>query len=119
MARGVRGFADAYHASPVAASSVRNLAATGMGATRLLWPCAPALAVHSAGPPPPTHMAVPLSRRRARWNRGTLVPVGQGCEVSVKLCADEPSQVRWVSCTLFVAALAAVRHLPLCRALKW
>lgn len=47
------------------------------------------------------------------------MPAGQGCAVSVKLCADEPSQVRWVSCTLLVAALAAVRHFPLCRALKW
>lgn len=46
-------------------------------------------------------------------------PTGQDCAVSVKLCAGEPSQVRWVSCVLFVAALAAVRHLVLCRAVKW
>jgi hypothetical protein len=39
--------------------------------------------------------------------------------VSVKLWAAEPSQVRWVSWTLFVEALAAVRHLPLWRAVKW
>lgn len=62
----------------------------------------------------------PVAGLRRRGHPPTASDLnGQDCAVSMKLCAGEPSQVRWVSCVLFVAALAAVRHLALCRAVKW
>ena len=57
--------------------------------------------------------------RRGSAARGTGRWSGQGWAVSVKLCAEEPSQGRWVSWTPFAEELAELRHWPLCRAVKW